>query len=834
MASEEYIHKILTIKCCIESATFKKNEVNIGLSSTTDWDKKLKLLLSKITTKKFKFLADMDDSEWTIQINNKIIDKTDGDEFRQILSSIAPIAVVEIVTTKIDDNCYIIAVHYENKQFNHKIFTDKDDWDDETLDELKSAIRKQFNLDSEFLLYEDVSGDKIFIDDMDDITAAIDDNEVYEDSDDDSHQVLHLFVDVPVKMINHFKIIYTNTKSFEWIPPNTSVDDEKEWDDNHTTLLNEIFKTYNINMDDIQLQQSQNGAECDVDCGDDLLSIWKELVEDKDRYVAEIKLDAETNDIYEIKEPESEREGYTPFSKDENHTLYQNNTQTKGQNYENIQQNSQQPVSFQKPLESIESKDNSVNLSYNHDQSGNITDEPQENKKIVIESMNVEDTMDGLLDKDNVPMEDNKDNFEESKIENKDVNPNPNPNPNPTDETYINVASPENILKKDEINNSITDIKSDQDVENELKVIEPGNNSQVGAVKKISNSITDDSKEENIDIKDLPKHNIDMNKTEKIADQNENITEKQNKNVNGNEKIGDDDQESNFQKPEEFKLQNDIEKNDKVTSAESDVDIDDETNNLINDMSQTEINTLKSTLEDDHKYDIEPHENEKQIDALKNVEKLNVDQLLNQIDLESSNIVNKLTQLGNIVGSLGNDRKQRIYSLLKGILKGAENGGSKATAQFEKLLREMNKNESQDYVKCAVVLMSLLGYNVNAMDHSFAVSGEPNQMVLTQIKSNFHHLSNAMQKPVVNVYQQLEIQVPSKGTTKFHKSGILDDQFITFRLPQIVLENQNSTLVNKNVLDPSDFERFVNFLVPNSSKDLCKQIYFDKLEQLEV
>eukprot|EP01084_Bolivina_argentea_P268244 455552_1 len=146
----DYKHQALKVKCCIQSATINKNVVNIKIPSTNDWDKILKSLLFKITNRKFKFLSKMDDSQWYIQtINNDIIDKTDGNAFKKILSSIPPIAVIEIVATKSTTDIYIITIYYKQQKFNCKLFGDKDKWDEETFNELKQAVRKEFDLETE-------------------------------------------------------------------------------------------------------------------------------------------------------------------------------------------------------------------------------------------------------------------------------------------------------------------------------------------------------------------------------------------------------------------------------------------------------------------------------------------------------------------------------------------------------------------------------------------------------------------------------------------------------------------------------------------------------------
>ncbi len=215
-------------------------------------------------------------------------------------------------------------------------------------------------------------------------------------------------------------------------------------------------------------------------------------------------------------------------------------------------------------------------------------------------------------------------------------------------------------------------------------------------------------------------------------------------------------------------------------------------------------------------------------------EDLPIDELLCELDFDSPEWSEKLTELGSSVGLLGAEKKIISYNALKGILEGAERGGGEATEQFQELLNTMIKDETQKYTKCALQFIKLLGYGLRYGGANIILDGQPNKQSLSQIKSNFHHLSNAMQKPIENIYQQLKISVPKSESVGFHQSGIVDNKFITFSLPEIVLENQQSSLVNKNILDPGDFERFVNFLVPNSSKYLCKEIYFDKLKKLDV
>ena len=96
----DYKHKTLRIKCCIQSNKIKNNEINIRLPSTSNWDKNLKTILSKIN-KKFEFIKNMNNSQWILTINEKIIDKNDSVKFGKLLSSIPPVAIIKIIQSVI-------------------------------------------------------------------------------------------------------------------------------------------------------------------------------------------------------------------------------------------------------------------------------------------------------------------------------------------------------------------------------------------------------------------------------------------------------------------------------------------------------------------------------------------------------------------------------------------------------------------------------------------------------------------------------------------------------------------------------------------------------------
>jgi len=133
-----------------------------------------------------------------------------------------------------------------------------------------------------------------------------------------------------------------------------------------------------------------------------------------------------------------------------------------------------------------------------------------------------------------------------------------------------------------------------------------------------------------------------------------------------------------------------------------------------------------------------------------------------------------------------------------------------------------------------VQFMELMGYSLRHSPDGggMVLSGEAKK--LKEIKLNFHHFTNAMHNPEENIYQQLDVDIPDEAVVKSHASGIYDDRFITFQLPKMVMEAQQSSLVNKTILDPGHLERFLNFLAPGSSKNHCNDIYFDKLKRLKV
>ena len=88
-----------------------------------------------------------------------------------------------------------------------------------------------------------------------------------------------------------------------------------------------------------------------------------------------------------------------------------------------------------------------------------------------------------------------------------------------------------------------------------------------------------------------------------------------------------------------------------------------------------------------------------------------------------------------------------------------------------------------------------MGYSVSHSEGTVLLRGEPEEKKLREIKSNFYHLSNAIQNPIGTIYQQLDVNIPDRAIVMRHSSGVYDNRFITFQLHQIVMENQQSSLV---------------------------------------
>ena len=180
------------LKCCIPSNTLKKYEYKIRYNDTDDWNQNMTKLLSQIS-KKFKFLSELDYSQWTLCINSQFIDKQNAQQFCAILSSIpsnnSKPVIVKIVrpTPKDDDKKnnhqfapnpkYIITIHHNNQQFEYALSDESKEWDDVTFESLQKAVANRFNISGSFeMLTKDSNVD------LDDIECIQDEFDSLKDS----------------------------------------------------------------------------------------------------------------------------------------------------------------------------------------------------------------------------------------------------------------------------------------------------------------------------------------------------------------------------------------------------------------------------------------------------------------------------------------------------------------------------------------------------------------------------------------------------------------------------------------------------------------------------
>eukprot|EP01083_Nonionella_stella_P071399 191736_1 len=99
--------------------------------SSASNDDYLQNLLTKIR-RKFKFLDNLDDSEWTIQIGDDIVEKDNANKLQKILKRTPPIPVIQIVKTvcftvhahtnkQISANRYVITIHFGDEPFDYPL-----------------------------------------------------------------------------------------------------------------------------------------------------------------------------------------------------------------------------------------------------------------------------------------------------------------------------------------------------------------------------------------------------------------------------------------------------------------------------------------------------------------------------------------------------------------------------------------------------------------------------------------------------------------------------------------------------------------------------------------
>eukprot|EP01084_Bolivina_argentea_P018915 35185_1 len=86
---------------------------------------------------------------------------------------------------------------------------------------------------------------------------------------------------------NNILIIEFNNKSLNWIPTHSNSTIPSIWNTNYDKLLKNISIKFLLNSSDYELQDED---ECDIECGEDLMSIWQALEEDDEANMAKISV----------------------------------------------------------------------------------------------------------------------------------------------------------------------------------------------------------------------------------------------------------------------------------------------------------------------------------------------------------------------------------------------------------------------------------------------------------------------------------------------------------------------------------------------------------------
>eukprot|EP01084_Bolivina_argentea_P086357 156088_1 len=92
-------------------------------------------------------------------------------------------------------------------------------------------------------------------------------------------------------------------------------------------------------------------------------------------------------------------------------------------------------------------------------------------------------------------------------------------------------------------------------------------------------------------------------------------------------------------------------------------------------------------------------------------EEIPIQDLLLKLDFKSSELSNKLTELGSGVGLLSTrTHEKRCYDALKGLLEAAEH--TDATIQLQNSLNSILQQETQKHLKYSLQFITLLGYEI--------------------------------------------------------------------------------------------------------------------------
>eukprot|EP01083_Nonionella_stella_P225647 801991_1 len=988
MAEAAYTHKVLTIKCCIDSyaSTIKKNPTNIKVKSGSN-DDYFANLMTKVR-KKFKFLDNLDDSEWDMKIGGDIVEKGNGDKLKEILQRIPPVPVIQIVKTQISEDRYVITLHFGDQKFDYPLTGAPDDWNEDIYTDLVQTIRDKFNLQSEFALYEDCGGSHVDMDGMDDIADSFDETDDISKAmpdmvDSKGLNVLHLFIRQESQNANQFKIMVDDGSSFfEWIPPNAETDDEKEWESNYDALLNDIAKRYNFDKNDIELQYHDDVAAIDMDA-DELNELWQELVEDDSSFVTVLSsnVTSSNGDIAPDVpiEPGKVVNNATNVNNTSNKTMqfkrwFDDTLQLPqycslfiDKGYVNVEyitdldeeelmnhigikskphrrkilQAIQTLSGQQSKQHALDKEDSKTETeSQSNTDTGGCTEIEGDGEGVTSQYKTWFETVLRLPQYYQVFVESGYEGFDDLKCD--------------LDQQLIDIGIRKKPHRK-RILNGINDILNNKKLFTDIqacdfdKIAKPIH--ALGGVDIVNHfkSPFDDTKERiwmslcrandkvtaqqklaflkrfetefrpNFDLTDGSNGNVihvlcgenksvdtdtasllleyfvnDSQRISKdaftaqdaqqrtplhcsvtndkikcvhlllplytddqlvqlkdangasivdLASKHQQIKEMLPKTLQNDDTTDESDEmklwfDKTVQLPQYYSLFVEAGYDDMsyLDATIGDQDLIEDVGITVQSHRETILNAIKSLSQPPVRPETDDQAKKPAVSTERKDNSSGSDNDDDDADVSPIvNIVDELIDLGSIIGTFPDSQKKSCHGTLVNILDEIKQDEPQTSITLEKILDPISKNESAKFIDCIICFLRIIGFQANhVQNQGFKIKGTANRKVLNEMVRNFYYLSNAMQKPKMNVYQQLNIRIPNDGSVVKHKSGLYDNEFITFLLPQIVMENQQSSLVNKVTLDPAHLERFINFLVPNSSKYLCREIYFEKLKPLKV
>eukprot|EP01084_Bolivina_argentea_P123315 218535_1 len=165
MTTSTYNHMNVILECYIRSPT--EIPIQIKLPSN-DWISNLESIFKRCPSK-FKFLQHMNQSEWALSVNNIVIKRRDASKFGELLSKIAPVAMIQIVKVKNNPTTalnFTLKINYKSSMTWSPL--NKKSWDD-NYNDMVNKVKITFDINTNNFILRDKDGCNIM--DGDDLNA---------------------------------------------------------------------------------------------------------------------------------------------------------------------------------------------------------------------------------------------------------------------------------------------------------------------------------------------------------------------------------------------------------------------------------------------------------------------------------------------------------------------------------------------------------------------------------------------------------------------------------------------------------------------------------------